>query len=135
MEKLTILENSFASLWYHPLERVVHHEFHGFICGDEFRNVLSKGLEALKQHKATKWLSDDRKNGAVPKLDQQWAKEVWHPAAIAAGWKTWALVAPEAMVGQWNAKRFTEASAAGGLNVRVFKTPTEALEWLSTVPS
>ncbi|MBK8024548.1 MAG: hypothetical protein IPK19_24750 [Chloroflexi bacterium] len=67
MSQTTIIETDYATVWYHPEAGIVHHEFHRFIHGDQFRGVLEKGLEIFKQYGAKKWLSDDRKNSALPR--------------------------------------------------------------------
>jgi len=130
MEKVTILDGPQASLWFYPEEGIVHHEFHGFVHGEEFRKVLQAGLELLKLHGATKWISDDRRNGAIPRVDGDWADNVWRPAAIAAGWKHWAMVQPEKVYGQMNVRRFVDNAAAAGVNARVFDSPADALRWI-----
>jgi len=41
----TILDNKWATLWYHPAEKIVHHEIHEPIVGKPFRELLTKGAE------------------------------------------------------------------------------------------
>ena len=48
MNKITISDTEYATLWYHSDAKIVHHQFHKFIHGDEFRQVLEKGLEIFK---------------------------------------------------------------------------------------
>ncbi len=43
MSRQTIIETEYATLWYYPEEKIVHHQFHKFIHGDEFRKVMLKG--------------------------------------------------------------------------------------------
>ena len=50
MDKITILETEYATLWYHPDTKIVHHQFHKFIYGQQFRDVLEKGLEVFQQY-------------------------------------------------------------------------------------
>lgn len=130
MQKLVILDGPLASLHYYPEEQIVHHEFHGFVHGPEFRKVLEAGIELLRRHGATKWVSDDRKNGAIPREDGEWADNVWRPAAIQAGWKYWAMIQPEKIYGQMNVRRFVENAAADGVVARIFDSPVEALRWI-----
>jgi hypothetical protein len=61
MSVITIEQNDYATMYYHPESKIVHHEFHKFIYGDVFRAFLLKGTETMKKYGATKWLSDDRK--------------------------------------------------------------------------
>ena len=40
-----ILENKFATLWYHPDAKIVHHEIHQPIMKEPFRQLLTQGAE------------------------------------------------------------------------------------------
>jgi hypothetical protein len=132
MAKQTILDNDYASLWYHPEKKIIHHHFKKFAYGDHFRSVLEKGLEVLKQNGASKWLSDDRKNSALKSEDGEWGETNWVPRVIKAGWKYWGIVLPEKVVGQMNMKQFIEANSRRGVIVKVFSDPDEALRWLES---
>ncbi|MBL8133640.1 MAG: hypothetical protein JNL42_17390, partial [Anaerolineae bacterium] len=69
MPRITLLDTDYATLWYYPEEKIVRHEFHRFIHGAPFREVLEKGLEVFIQNGAGKWLSDDRKNSSLTSED------------------------------------------------------------------
>jgi hypothetical protein len=45
MSTMTMLDNEYVTVWYHPETKIVHHKFHKFIYGDNFRAALNKGLE------------------------------------------------------------------------------------------
>jgi hypothetical protein len=130
MEKNVILDSEYATLWFHPDTKIVHHIFHKFIHGDEFRKVLNKGAEIFQQYGATKWLSDDRKNSALPVEDGAWAINDWSPRVMALGWKHWAIVMPDKVAGQMNMNRFMKVYIDSGLVIQVFSDPDEALNWL-----
>lgn len=129
----TILETDYATLWYYPEEKIVRHVFHKFIYGQEFRQVLEKGLEVFQQHGAQKWLSDDRKNSALPTADLEWSMQDWFFRAFNAGWKYWAIVMPDKVVGQMNMNRIMKRNIEMGLTIKVFEDPDEALKWLESV--
>jgi len=131
--RTTIIDTDYVTLWFHPEAKIVHHQFHKFIYGDEFRNVLNKGVEIFKEHNATKWLSDDRKNSALPKVDGEWALSDWNPRVRAAGWKYWAIVMPDKVMGQSNMDWFIREYRELGLEIQIFEDPDEALEWLRSV--
>jgi hypothetical protein len=126
----TLIDTEAAALWYHPQWKIVHHELRRFVHGREFRDVLEKGLELFLKHGASKWLSDDRGNGPLTKADEQWALGDWAPRVMAAGWKHWAVVLPEKVLGQMNMKRWIETYAKQGITARAFSEPDEALKWL-----
>jgi len=128
--KMTIIDTEYVTLWYHPDNRIVHHLFHKFIYGQEFRQTLERGLEIFKQYGAQKWLSDDRKNSALPTADSEWGINDWFPRVFDSGWKFWAIVMPDKAVGQLNMKRFIDIYAEKGLTIQIFDDPDEALKWL-----
>ncbi|MBN8635638.1 MAG: hypothetical protein J0M07_09985 [Anaerolineae bacterium] len=126
----TLLENDYATLVYYPESGIVHHEFRKFIYGDALREILEVGLTAFQQYGASKWLSDDRKNSAVPQADLEWALEYWVMPMIQSGWKYWAVVLPDKAVGRAAMKRIVDALGEYGLNIEVFEDPDEAMNWL-----
>lgn len=132
MTKTIKLDTNYATLWYHDDEKIVHHKFHKFIYGQQFRDVLENGLKIFKEEGASKWLSDDRENSALPAEDGAWAMNDWSPRVLDAGWKYWAIVLPEKNIGQMNMQQFIDSYSPLGLTVRVFSDPDEALKWLES---
>jgi len=133
MNKLLVVDNALISVWVYPERRMIHHFMKAYCHGDDFREALSKGLEAMVQHKATKWLSDDRANGAIVPEDAAWSTSTWFPRAKAAGWKHWALVQPLKIIGQLNMTRALKDFSDQGINARVFSDPDEAMRWLDAL--
>lgn len=133
MPTITVMDNENASLWFHPESGIVHHKFKKYMWGDAFKEVLDKGLEQMKEHGATKWLSDDRANSALRPEDGAWANDDWTPRVLAAGWKYWAIVLPQNVIGRMNMQQFIDQQSQAGVTVRVFSDPNEALSWLDSV--
>jgi hypothetical protein len=132
MSKRIVLENEFAHLWFHPEARVVHHQFHKFIWGEAYRQVLNEGLDLLVREGATKWLSENRADTAHSRADTEWVIDHWFPRAAKAGWKYWAIVPPDNVIGQMNIDRIAAAAATQGAAVRMFKDSSAALAWLES---
>lgn len=130
MAPTTILENDYLSVWYHPRTNIIHHKFRKFVYGERLREGLNTGATLMKRYTAHKWLSDDRDNSAMPPEDVEWCMTDFFPRAIQAGWKHWAVVMPEKVIGQLNMKRFINTYSDMGLNVKVFSNPERALKWL-----
>lgn len=126
----TIITTARMSLYYHPIEKVIHHEMHSYPGLDTLEQILMGGLELMKQHKAVKWLSDDRKGGAVPKSHHEWGDAVWSPQAVKAGWRYWALLPPSDALGTANMKRLVKVYAKRGVTVEMFTEYDEAMDWL-----
>src|SRR5689334_5336050 len=123
MNKILLVDNTLISVWIYPERKMIHHIMKGYCFGDHFREALTKGLEAMKLYKATKWLSDDRANGALPPEDLAWSSQVWFHQTMAAGWKHWAVVQPAKIIGQSSVSRFVKMYAEQGLNARMFADP------------
>jgi hypothetical protein len=133
MSRITVLDTDYVTLWYYPETKIVSHVFHKFVYGDQFRQVLERGLEIFQEHGAQKWLSDDRKNSALPAADSEWALNDWNPRVYAAGWKYWALVMPDKVAGQTNMEWIMRENIEQGLVIQVFEDSDEALKWLEFV--
>lgn len=129
----TLLETDYATLWYYPEAKIVHHAFHKYIYGAQFRAVMRRGLDHFQEQRLTKWLSDDRRNSALPQADLDWSLEEWFPGMLEAGWKYWAVVLPENAVGRQNMERVINTYEERGLTIKTFSEPNEALEWLQSV--
>jgi hypothetical protein len=130
MQTQTIIDSPFATLWYYPDKKIVHHRIHKFIFGKDFRDLLMAGTEVLKKNQAAKWLSDDRSNSVLSKEDVEWSEAHWSPPTAQAGWKYWAIVQPDKVLGQLAMSRLMEKYAALGVTARIFSDPTEAMAWL-----
>lgn len=130
MSQIVVFDNEYATFWYHPEARVVHHRFKQPIGGDDFRTVLNTGLQIMQDYGATSWLSDDRNNSALSPEDGDWAKNDWFPRVLKVGWRRWAIVLPESVVGQMDMQQFIENQTAAGIEVNVFSDVDAALAWL-----
>ncbi len=126
----TIIDNEAVALRYYPRTKIVHHELRRFVQGAELRQVLEKGLEIFIAHHACKWLTDDRGNGPLTPADTEWGLTSWSPRVIAAGWKFWAVVMPEKVLGQMNMRRWIQAYAEKGVTASAFGDPEDAMMWL-----
>lgn len=133
MEAKIIFENEYATLMYHEKEKIVHHIFHQPVEGEYFRKTLLKGAELFKQMGATKWLSVDLKSSGLTKEDTEWGLSVWRPLILEAGWKYWAIVLPENIIGQIHLKNFSKIYTDEGVDVKLFTNPEKAYEWLKSV--
>lgn len=132
MSAITVHESEYATIWYHPESKIVHHKFHKFIYGEEFRKVLESGLQLFQEKGAAKWLSDDRLNSAIPREDGEWGIVNWSPRVMAAGWKYWAIVMPDKNIGKKNMELFMKTYIEQGLTIETFEDADEALKWLES---
>ncbi|WP_407311869.1 hypothetical protein [Desulfosporosinus sp. SB140] len=132
MSEQTIIDNDYATLWYHPGTKIIHHKIKKYVYGKQLQDLLSTGTEQLRKYGAKKWLSDDINNNALTAQDAEWTSTVWLPNTAKAGWKYWALVQPEKITGQLNMKKHTKLCADAGVVIKVFNNPYEAMKWLES---
>ena len=125
-----VLNNDYATLYFHDDERIIHHVFEKPIGGDAFREILNAGVDLLAETRATKWLSDDRNNGIISDEDTQWVVSDWLIRARDAGWKSWALVLPEEILARVDMSKFVDMVHDLGVHVFLFTDPDEGMEWL-----
>lgn len=130
MSTITLIDNQYVTLWFHEDTGIVHHVYRRGIGGDYLKQALMRGADYLVERKAFKWLSDNRDIDGVTDEEAQWIDTVWLPRAMAAGWRYWALVVPESVMGRMNMIQFIESFASRGVMVRVFTDPDKAMEWL-----
>jgi hypothetical protein len=130
MSPITIVDNEYITIEYLPDEKIIHHTIHKPVGGQPFRDALNAGTETLAKHGASKWLSDDRKNGPLSPEDIEWGFNDWNKRTIDLGWKYWAMVVPETSIAAGSLIPTIQALADLGLRVRVFSDLEEAMEWL-----
>ncbi|MBL8094727.1 MAG: hypothetical protein JNL73_11215 [Anaerolineales bacterium] len=129
-QTIVVADTPAFTMWYHADTKIVHHQIKKFTFGKEFRDFLLTGTELIRKHKATKWLSDDRSNTALSKEDLEWAQTNWTPQTMQAGWKHWAIVQPEKVLGKMAMDRVVKEYMSAGINARFFSDPDEAMKWL-----
>ena len=130
MNQILIFDGPLMSVWVYPAQRMIHHIQKGYNHGAPFREALDKATDALQLYRATKWLSDDRATGPVPKEDEDWAQHTWFPRTKAAGWKHWAIIPPLKVIGHIKIERLGKQYSELGINTRLFTSPGEAMKWL-----
>jgi hypothetical protein len=130
MSAIKILDDVNISMWYYPDSKILHHQIHQFFFGKPFRDALMKGVDVFQKYGANKWLSDDRLETALAKEDLEWGDKEWFPRVAKLGWKYWAIVMPEKVIGQMTMKKLAEKYSTMGVTTRMFSDPEAAKEWL-----
>lgn len=131
-----VYDSPFATLWYHPESKIIHHQTHpvnGSWQPEEFRSMMLLGSQTLEEKGAQKWLSDDRYTIGASKDEFQWGVEFWFPRTVKAGWKHWAIVQPKHVISQLNLEKVVKDYKAQGINAMFFSDFDEAMQWLESV--
>ena len=105
-------------------------EWKGYAEGEEFRAGFDRGIELLKQHKASRWLADCRQQGPITQADQHWMNHDWHPRAAAAGMRWVALVSPQMAVARMSVKSIVTRANNVELTFNHFADVESARDWL-----
>jgi hypothetical protein len=130
MPPVTALNTPNFSLYYHPDDRIVHHEIRRFVTGQDFRDLLNAGSDLLRQNAARKWLSDDRGQWVIAKDDLDWSEAHWAPLVAKAGWRYWAIVRAEKHLAKVAMEQLVEKYGKLGVKAQFFTDPNAALAWL-----
>ena len=133
MSAEVIYDSTFATMWYHPESKIIHHQTHpqkGSWHHEEFRSMMLLGTQTIKEKGAQKWLSDDRETIGARKEEYQWGVDFWFPETVKAGWKHWAIVQPKHIMAQLNMEKVVKDYKAQGINTMFFSDVDEAMQWL-----
>lgn len=134
MTKQVILSNDHFDLYYHDSEKIIHHVFKEKLDSESFPRVLNAGTKVLRENRATKWLSDNRRQvNVLTDEDNAWANNVWLPKTMRAGWKYWAIVVPDSMLNRADLVRYVDSFHGKGIIVKVFSDDKVAFTWLKKI--
>ena len=133
MSPIIIVDNEYITVQYLPDKKIIYHSIHKPVDGQLLKDALNAGTDALEKYGACKWLSDDRKNGPLSPEMMEWGRNTWDVRTIAAGWKYWADVVPEALANAGTMIPVVEALYELGLRMMVFTDLEKAIAWLDSV--
>jgi hypothetical protein len=107
----------------------VFSEWKGFANTTEFRAGVLKGVQAVRDHRATGYVTDTRKVRVIVHEDQKWANEVVAPMLVQAGLKRLGVVIADAGLGRMTVEETVRMADTSALLVRTFNTVSEAMKW------
>ena len=113
------------------MHKHVHSEWRAFANSAELRAALLTGIQAIRDHKATAYVSDARKFRVIVRDDQEWIKEKWMPLAVSAGLKRIAFVTAPTGLGKLTIEDVSGLVNQGGLQSRTFDSMTAARQWVA----
>jgi hypothetical protein len=103
----------------------------GWANSNEFAAMLEAGVQALKDHRGSRWLADCRRQKVLNPTDQDRADREWLPRALAAGLKKFAVVLPDSGLAGTNLKDRLAGVPDAKLGIAYFATVQQAREWLA----
>jgi len=131
VNKEVLIDNDYATLWYYPDTKIIHHKLKKFIYGEHLINLLTTGAEYFEKKGCKKWLSDDRNSSALRKADIEWGETYWKQRIMKAGWKYWAIIMPNLEVGKLSMKSLIKEYSELGVTVELFNDVESAFKWLA----
>lgn len=100
----------------------------------DFKALLQAEIKALDRHKSSKLIVDCRKQGPLPREEQDWADAQWVPKAIAAGLLRFAVVLPENREAAINLEDRLGRIKQRELQIAFFDSMPPARGWLGATP-
>jgi hypothetical protein len=128
----TYLDEPYLSIRWRSTQQILYAEWKGFATSAEFRAALLTGVRAMRERHVLAYVSDARKAKLFLPEDEQWAREVWLPQAVAAGLNRMAMVIAEAGLGKVIIEHVAHQIDSHGLSMRTFDSVAEATVWAQT---
>jgi hypothetical protein len=134
-------ENAHVTLYFNPNLHAVGTWFRPAALGagwngtETIKLALEKGLELIKEKRATRWIADTREMPVMPPDAQQWCTEDWWPRALSAGFRWLAILLPGSILAKLAIDEAIQASMEHAESeTRYFGTVEGAKEWLCSKP-
>jgi hypothetical protein len=124
------LDEPWLTIWWDSSRKCVHGQWKAFATSAELRAGLMKGLEAIKQKRATAYVSDTRAIKLIVQKDQAWLQDTWIPLAMAAGLKRVAVVTGAPGLGKTTVMEIVKEVDDESF-LRNFDTLSEAFAWVA----
>jgi hypothetical protein len=125
-------QDAIASVWLYPGRKVVHHQIHQPLSTAQLRSLLDDVARCLIDHRATKWLADDRNLGELDAALLPWIEQDMVPRTMNAGWRHWALILPQLPGAARIMQDVAATLAISGLTVFAFNDLAAANAWLDS---
>ncbi len=125
------VDEPWLSIRWDSVHKHVHSEWTAFATSVELRAAVLRGIQAIRDHQATTYVSDARKLKVIVLPDQAWIKETWMPLAIEAGLKRLAFVTKATGLARPNVENVVALVDGHGLQSRIFDSMAAARQWVS----
>jgi len=105
----------------------------GFIYGEELKGLFNSGYDQVVKGGGVKWLSDNRNLKPYRQEDVTWINQDFLPRMLKAGWKYWAVIEPDNVLGNLSMKNFLDFYQQQGITLKIFNNKVDALAWIKSV--
>lgn len=128
-EDETYVDEPYLSIRWRGVPRMLYAEWKGYATSAETKAAMMTALRAIRERHVLAYVSDTRKAKVFLPDDDRWGKEVWLPAAVAAGLKRMAIVTAETGLGKAQLEQFAAEIDNHGLAMRKFDSVAAATTW------
>src|ERR1700730_11680535 len=128
----TYLDEPYLSIRWRGDQQILFAEWKGFGTGAEVRAALLTGVRAMRERHVVGYVSDARKAKVILPEDEQWARQVWLPQAVAAGLRRMAVVTAEAGLAKVEDDAAAADMSSQQLSMRTFGSVAAATVWAQT---
>ncbi len=122
-----------AVVTWDPTLTAVYVDVQGWGDLVELAALLEAGLQALTEHRGSRWLAEDRNIKGITQSDQDWIVQEFFPRALAAGLSRIALVIKNKRA-LASVDQLVGRMPAANAEVAHFATVDEARSWLKKSP-
>lgn len=120
-----------ATIEVHPVQRLVRLTWKRPISGPEYRVLLMRLLDVVKDQQLKLWLSDGRKAGPILYEDQVWTMKEFTPLVLAAGLERIAIVNSKDGLNLLAVDRMVNATPSDApYDIAFFEDPAIGQLWL-----
>ena len=127
-----LYKDALATIWWHTETKCVELVGKGTAVSGQYRVLMEKILDLIRQKHARKLLSDVYEVEGLTGEDLVWTDTDWNPRFRQTGVRFSAVVAPKALGLHLSIDKMMgdEEVHAAGLVTRLFSEPDKAREWL-----
>ena len=131
MATITGLSNEYFDLLFHEETKIVHHIYKAPMSSGQLKELLNAATDMMENYGATKWLSDNRLlANTFGDEAALWVNNVWLPRTVRAGWKYWAMVVPNCVLGRADQQKYVKSIYNSGIWVTIHKDVESAMKWI-----
>jgi hypothetical protein len=129
MDDQIYLDEPYLSIRWRAIPKLLYAEWKGFANSKEFRAALMTGVRAMQEHHVIGYVSDARKAKIIGTEDEQWARDVWLPQAVAAGLRRMAIVTAPTGMAKVEYDDAVADMSSQKFSMRTFGSVSQAMVW------
>jgi len=127
----TFYTSDYCDIFHNEELNIVQTEWKGkTLAGEEFRKILNKMIDALRETQSRIILADARRMEMIWKEDREWIVKEWCPNAVKAGFRCQALIVTDDSYNDLALKQILEHYDDKVVETGYFTSYHDAFEWV-----